>query len=128
MGRGGKAVDARLSELSVMNKPRCLRDEADESGCMCEILSSPPPPEDPRAALSHFPGSDAAASHRCFTFVTHLLCIRCVCVCVNLECSTTPHVLLSSCLMRSVKPCSWGGAAISLMSSFLPFTCSSVEM
>lgn len=37
---GGKAVDATPSELSVMNKPRCLRDKADESECMCKILSS----------------------------------------------------------------------------------------
>lgn len=38
--RGGEAVDATLSELSVMNKPRYLRDKADESECMCKILSS----------------------------------------------------------------------------------------
>lgn len=37
---GRKAVDATPSELSVMNKPRCLRDKADESECMCKILSS----------------------------------------------------------------------------------------
>lgn len=37
---GGVAVDATLSELSVMNKPRCLGDKADESECMCKILSS----------------------------------------------------------------------------------------
>lgn len=37
---GGKAVDATQSALSVMNKPRCLRDKADESEWMCRIFSS----------------------------------------------------------------------------------------
>lgn len=35
-----KAVDTTQLELSVVNKPRCLRDKEDECVCVCKILSS----------------------------------------------------------------------------------------
>lgn len=139
-GRGGveKLWMARLSELSVRNKPRCLRDGADESGCVCEILSSLPlPPPPPRGSTrSTVPFSWI---RRCRVSPLLYICytppVYQVCVCV--ECSPPQHNPSRSAVFLFDAFCNTmqqelrgglGGAAIFLMSSFLPFTCSSVQM
>lgn len=80
---GEKAVDATLSELSVLNKPRCLSDKADERECMCKILSSLLPR---RIDTQHCPifldqtlPRLTALLYICYTPPVYQ---RCVCVCV----------------------------------------------
>lgn len=72
---GGGAVDATQSELSVMNKPRCLRDKANESGCTCKILSSPLPSRIDTQHCPIFLDQTLPEPRRRFTFVPRLPCI-----------------------------------------------------